>query len=270
MPDPEDGDPPMTTTAAPLRGDATVEQRAELKHLLRTRRHTLEWRNRLFAEADAHGLSQTRALGSISYLNQQPTASDLPTEATTWQIMQLRDLMTTRLVPNPLTHIVNERIAAGTLPYDAADLHIADFLRLPLRAFPAVEPGTGIRGQDVPDGYYSVTDNKGKDRCYHVKGSQAGRRVVKQLEDGGRFRVPGFLINQTLDAIGADLAGAAQRYAQITKRCAACNVPLRDEDKNPGYEAGYGPKCWRDLQDARAAAAALNETAHQENEEPTQ
>lgn len=275
MSDQEDGEQPVPITAAKLLGSATPEQRAELKHLLRTRRHTAEWRTSLFAEAEANGLSQARALGSISYLRQQPAASDLPTEATAWQIMRLRDLATTRLAPGPIVKSLNGRIEAKTLSYDHADLSLRDFERLPLRVFPAGEPGKGIRGQDVPDGYYAIDGTDGRTRCYSVKGSQRGRRVVNQItgsRSSGRARVPGYLVNQTLDAIGVDPAGARRRYAQIAKRCTACNQPLYDDKKNPGYAAGYGPKCWSDRQAARknadaAAALAAGGTPDENSEE---
>lgn len=264
----QDGARPLTAAEARQRGDATPAQREQLKHLLRTRRHTAEWREQLYADASIAGLSQTRALSSIHYLLQQPVDDgNLPTEATAWQAMQLADLMKLKLVPSPLVKTVKARIAAGTIGYDEADRHLTEWQRLPTRMFPAGEPGQGIPAAAVIDGYYALVDTDGRTRCYQVNSPLMGERVVKQFtgkRGSGRARVPRHQVHQVLDAIATDPATAAQRYAQVMKRCSACNQPLHDDQHNPGYPHGYGPKCWADIQKARKVADADHATNTEE------
>lgn len=253
-------------------GSATEAQRAELRHLVRTRRHTTEWREDLFAHAREHGLSETRAIASIAYLRQQPTwDGSPPADATADQITRLRALLAERVAPTPLARSLTERADAGTLAYDAADLAIADLQRLPLRELPAVAAPIG----PVPPGYYAVRGLDGTVHTYRVKES-TGRPRVKRLDGPNLGMVPAYQVMTVVKSIGADLPAAARLYGQATKHCSDCNQPLRDETQ-PGWPHGYGPDCWARLDDARRAAilaaagdSTTNPTAPTDQEAGTQ
>jgi hypothetical protein len=247
----------VALTAAELRtrGDATGDQRAELKALLETRRYTKEWRDRLFGDIAADGgLTQVRANAVLHWLRQQPDLGDTPIHATADQLERIDALLRERIAPGPWARQVRNRIAAGTVTHDQAELYLTDLGRLPKRAFAptAGEPGPRT---STPDGYYSLTGSDGRVRSYRVHTPKGGRQVVDLItgdQPGQRRRIRGYQTGQILRAIAAGAAAAAALYGVTRKACSECNQPLRRTDQ-PGFPHGYGPDCW----DKRQLAATV-------------
>ena len=256
----------MRLTAAEVRerGDATAEQRATLRDLIARKAVTDEWVQRFYADVvAANGLSTGRAAAALNYLTGLADKDTEPTYATTEQGTELRYLIRTRTVPSILARMWLDRLAAGKLTYHEAHLAIADYRRLPLRAFvpPADALPVGARGAEAPDGYFGLTGSDGRVRCYRLF-TRGGVRIVDQItgdQPKQRRRIRGWHAQQVMRAVHADVPAAARLYGETRKHCSDCNQPLEDEDQD-GYAHGYGPKCWTDLQEATAAAAPTTPT----------
>ncbi len=265
----------MTAAEARAGGDATGEQRAELRALIAGKAVADSWVRRFYSDVRAAGgLTRGRASGALIYLRRLPDKTDQPTYATAELGEELRRLVRTRLVPGRIAQMLLLRLDAGELTYVEAQRAIADFQRMPLRSFVAPDPLRTVAGGEAPDGYYALTGTDGRVRRYRVHTLPAtGQRLVDQItgdKHSQRRRLRGSIqATPVLRAIAADLPGAARLYGATFKRCSDCNQPLRDESQ-PGFPHGYGEDCWTARQEVAAASAApapapADETPTEEN-----
>lgn len=238
----------MTAAEARKHGSATADQRAELRSLLARKCYTNEWRDQLYRDAQARGLSRARAMSAIRYLRAQTDRTDQPVYATGNQAIEIRDLVRTQLAPGPWIAPILARLAAGKLRYTDADRTIKDLTRLPARAF--VVPDGPPVVVNFADGYYALTGPDGRVRHYRIH-TVAGLRKVDQIIDPTntkrrrRHRLRGHEARQVIQAVAADPRAAGRLFAETTKRCTECNRPIHDST-NPGFPHGYGPDCWDD------------------------
>lgn len=252
----------MSMTAAEVRacGDATAEQRAELRRLIDSKVAPADWVQRFYDDVrDAGGLSTGVAEQALAHLRRLAAAADntaaveRAVPATAEQAEKLRELIRTRIVPGYLSRLWRSRLDAGQMSSVDAARAIKDHSRLPLRTFvPAGPQQTTAVGLDAPDGYFGLTTN-GDVRCYRIHTLNSGQRVVEQFTGDKateRRRVRGWQITEVLRAVGADVPSAARLFATARKRCSDCNKPLHNENQ-PGWPHGVGPDCW----DKRVAAS---------------
>lgn len=266
----------MTAAEARTRGDATEDQRDQLRQLLQTKRYPKEWRDRFYADVLADkGLSASRAKSVIKWLAAQPNLNGKPIQAPADQVERILYLLRQRIAPGPWARQIRDRIDAGTLTCDEADHYLTDLERLPNRPFVAADgPRPGALAADAPNGYFALTGTDGRVRCYRVHTLNNGCRVVDQFasenrEDsqivgrktGRRRRIPAWQAPNILRAVAADVTTAARLYLATRKRCSDCNQPLDNEDQ-PGWPHGIGPDCWEKRQ---AVAAAAGESAEATN-----
>lgn len=237
-------------TAAQLRtlGDASPDQRAQLRRLLQTKRYPKHWRDRFFEDVrDQRGLSATRAAAVIAWLDRQLDLEGVSNHATTDQVDDLVELLRVRIAPSPIARLLKQQIQDKSLSFDQADLALRDLKRLPLREFPLPGKPGQVRVSDVPDGQYAVVGIDARSRYYKVTTDVVGGREVKNLNGPYRGRLirNASQLERVLREIAADPAAAAKRYGAEAKKCAApqCNRPIWDKSK-PGFEHGFGPECW--------------------------
>lgn len=250
-----------TTTVLPSaeevrdKGDATAEQRAELKKLLEERRYPIGWRRSLFKDVRRDGgLTELRARSTLNWLRQQPYLDGRPAYASDEQVREITDLLRVRLCPGPIARRLRTQITEKTLSWDQADLALVDLRRLPAREYPALPAGQRVHPNAVPDGYYAIVGTDARTHHYHVTTAVLGARKVKRLNGPRKGRnVIRAQVPIVLEQIGVDPAAAAKLYAEEVKQCAACNKPLRKKDQ-PGYAHGFGEKCWADRESARKVA----------------
>lgn len=248
----------LTAAEARTRGDATRDQRTELKQLLETRRYPKEWRDQLFADIVGDGgLTQARVTAVLTWLRSQARL-DGGIRAAAVDIDRILELLRQRIAPGRWARQIRDRITAGTLTVDEATRYLYDLERLPKRAFvtPA-GPRPGAPGTDAPDGYFGLADADGRVRCYRIHTLRTGHLAVDLFtgeKAGQRRRIHGWQATQILRAVAADAAAAARLFATNRHHCSGCNQPLHDATK-PGFEHGYGPDCW----DARRIYLASTE-----------
>lgn len=249
-----------TTDEVRSRGDATDEQRTELRRLITERAVSPVWKHQFYAEVKrAGGLSQTMAADALIYVRSLAAAGCEPAYATPDQGETLRRLARTRLVPSPIRRIWLDQLDTNRLTYQHADRTILEWLRMPhvvyVRTGDLRNPTTGT----APDGYFALTrEEDGRPRCYRVSTNlSTGRRIVEQItgeKPSQRRVVRGVDARHVLTAVADDVATAASRYGEIRARCSDCNQPLKRVDQ-PGYAYGYGPDCWKARQAPAAATA---------------
>ncbi len=237
-------------------GNATTDQRNELRHLLETRRYPKTWRDRFFDDVwNNQGLSNARAIGALNYLRNQAKLDGTPIHATDAQRDELLELFRTRVAPGPWVKLITRQLDKGTLSYERAGQHLAEARRLPLKEFPALpEQGVKVFISALPDGQYAIRGTDARVRFYKVTTDTAGAREVKHLNGPRRNRMirNATELERILEQIAVDPAAAAKLYGEESKHCAApqCNKPLWDKEQ-PGYEHGFGPDCWKKIVAAR-------------------
>lgn len=237
-------------------GNATQEQRAELRALISQKCVTDEWKQRFYADVvQDGGLSNARATSTLTYLRRMPDRSDQPVYATDDQAEQMRKLVLTRVAPRRWITPLMDRLDAGTLTYDLADLTITNLRRQPLKTF--IAPDRPIAdGAPVPDAYYALRRGDGTVRHYRIS-TVGGMRRVDQITgttNTARRRLHGLRAADVIKAVAADPIGAARLFGETRKRCSDCNQPIRENEKNPGFKHGYGPDCWDERQAIRRNA----------------
>lgn len=263
---------PAVMTAAEARqgGDATKAQREELRALIERKCVTNEWKQRFFDDVKKDGgLSSGRAKSTLTYLRRLPDRSDQPVYATEDQAKKMRSLVATRSAPRRWITPLLERLDAGTLTYDMADLTITDLRRLPLKPFIAPDRPVA-HGAPVPDAYYALRTGDGQVRLYRIS-TVGGMRRVDQITgktNTARRRLHGYKAADVIKAVAADPAGAARLYGENSKRCSDCNRPIREGKNNPGFKHGYGPDCWDDRQAVRRNADHSAQLANDTPGEP--
>ncbi len=243
-------------TAAELRerGDASAEQRAELRTLIEQKAVTTEWVRQLYADVRAaEGLTKAAALSHLAYLRGLADRTEQPAYVTEAQAAELELLMRTRMVPTKLIRKWRELINAGTLTYVSVELALRECRRLPLRPYIAATVPTATAGV-APDGYFALVTGDERVLFYrirtlHAEGRRAVEQIVKENPDRRR-RLPAWKADQVLHQVTADVAGAARLYGEQRHRCSRCNQTIDDETK-PGYPYGYGPDCWESIQAER-------------------
>lgn len=243
-------------TAAELRsrGDATAEQRAELRTLLEQKAVPAAWVTQFYADIRASsGLSKAAALSHLGHLRGLANRSEQPAYVTDVQADELAVLMRTRLVPGRLMRKWKALIGDGTFTYINAELALRECRKFPLRPYmSATVPAAA--GEPAPDGYFALITGDEQVRFYrirtlHAEGRRAVEQIVKQNPDRRR-RLPSWQAETVLHQVAADPAGAARLYGEQRHRCSRCNQGIDDETK-PGYEHGYGPDCWDIIQAER-------------------
>lgn len=241
------------------RGDATPEQRAELRALIEQKCVTDEWRQRFYEDIyRANGLSRARANSTLNYLRGLAERSSQPVYATDEQADEIRKLAATKTAPRVWLARILAHLDAGTLTYDMADLHLIDLRRMSPKPFMVPDrPAAG--GAPVRDGYYSLRRGDDSIRHYRLK-TFGGLRQVDQItykvDAAGntrtdRKRVRGYQATEVIRAVAADPAAARRLFAETTSRCTNCNRAIHDSENNPGFPHGYGPDCWDDLEAER-------------------
>ena len=244
-------------TAAELRerGDATAEQRAELRTLIEQKAVTAEWVHQLYDDVrTSEGLSKAAALSHLAHLRGLPDKSDQPAYVTQTQADELELLMRTRMVPRKLMRKWRELIGAKTLTYVSADLALRECRKLPLRPYMAASVPTSAVAGVAPDGYFALVAGDEqvlfyRVRTLHAEGRRAVEQIVKEKPDRRR-RLPSWKAEQVLHQVAADPAEAARLYGERRHKCSRCNQGIDDETK-PGYPYGYGPDCWEIIQAER-------------------
>lgn len=254
----------MTAEEARRNGDATAEQRAELRELIARKCVTDEWRNRFFDDVlEDGGLMKSRASSALAYLRPLADRSEQPVYATAAQTDRIRELLRERLAPRKWVQPLVALLDAGRLPYVNADLMIADLERMVMRKYKVPERLPASVGEGLDDGYYAVVDTNGRVRKYRLV-IRAGMREVWQITGElyrQRHQVRGVQARDVIAVISADPAGAAARYAKTTGRCTACNTKIGEQADNPGYQHGYGPDCWKKREALRLNRDAKAELA---------
>jgi hypothetical protein len=247
-------------TAAELqrRGDATAEQRAELRTLLEQKAVPAAWVGQLYADVRAAGgLSKAAALSHLAHLRGLADKGVQPTYVTKTQADELRVLMRTRMVPGKLVTKWKALIGDGTLTYVAAELALRECRKFPLRPYlPPTVPATA--NGFAPDGYFALVTGDEQVRFFrihtlHAEGRRAVEQIVRQNPDRRR-RIPTWEAETVLHQVAADPAGAARLYGKQRHKCSRCNQGIDDETK-PGYGHGYGPDCWEIIQAERKTPA---------------
>lgn len=248
------------TTADDVRtsGTATTAQRAELRDLLQTKIYPKEWRDQFYADVQADGgLSLARAAGVLKFLRGESDREGCSVRATTEQIEQIEKLLPQRIAPGPWARQIRERITAGTLTAIDADRYLNELDRLPKKVF--VAP-TGLRSVgDAPIGYFAITGDDGRVRCYRIHIAH-GELIVEKFtspDTQKRYRLRHGKATTVLQAVTADPAAAGRLFATTRKHCCDCNQPIRREDQ-PGFADGLGFDCWQH----RQAAATPEGTNH--------
>jgi hypothetical protein len=241
------------------RGDATPEQRGELRALIKGQAVDDAWVQRFYLEVmRARGLSRTAASDALIYLRSLALKGEQPTHAIPAQAEALRGLIRSRIVPTPLATLFRTRYDAGVLAYIEADRMVRDWLRLPLRTY-VVTGTTTIPADQVPDGYFTLRLADGTTRCYRIHSLPAsGHRVVDQItgeKPHQRRRLHGYQALDVVRAVGDDPAAASRLYGETRHRCSACNIKLSDTTQ-PGYPHGFGRDCWEARQAVVPAGAA--------------
>lgn len=236
------------------RGDATTDQRTELRELLQTKVYAKEWRDRMFADVQADGgLTKARAMGVLNWLRAQPNLDGTPVFASSDEVDRIQGLLRTRVAPGPWARQIRHRIAAGTMTRDEAHKYLHDLERLPVRAFVApVGPRPGTPAAGTPNGYFAVDQGDGTIRCYRVHTTRTGQLVVDVFTGpnaGQRRQLHGWKATTVLDSIAVDPAAAGRLFATTRKHCCDCNQPLRREDQ-PGFAHGVGFDCFTKRQAA--------------------
>lgn len=237
------------TTAAEVRerGDASPAERAELRELIARKVVTEEWKETFYADViQDGGLSSARAKGALNYLRKQADRSVEPVYATREQEAEIRELVRVHLAPAPWrqTHMV--LLETGKLTFIQADQFIGQLKRLPKRRH--VPPaGPVASAGNFPDGYYAIRTTGGEVRKYRVVDRGGLREVwrITGFKAGQRCRIRGREAVDIIQCISADPAGAARLWAEVSKRCSACNTDIKEDPKNPGFPHGFGPDCWK-------------------------
>ncbi|MER5608310.1 hypothetical protein ABT059_19870 [Micromonospora tulbaghiae] len=260
------------TPAAAVRdkGSATAPQRAELRALIARKAVTDEWKNQFYADVIADdGLSEARASGALRYLRNLADRAEQPVYATAEQEQQIRELVRTRVAPAPWRHTHMVLLETGTLPYIKADQFIDALLRLPMRKLIPPDGPVAAAG-NFPDGYYAIRTTAGEVEKYRVVDKGGLREVWKITKPGSgrRTRIRGRQAVDVIACIGADPAAASRLWAEVTKRCSACNTDISPDADNLGFPHGFGPKCWRDREALRLNRDARAAIADEHPEEP--
>lgn len=242
------------------RGDATADQRAQLRHLLQTKVYAKEWRDKFYADVLADdGLSKSRATSVLNWLEAQQNLDGTPIYASSDQVDRIQQLLPQRIAPGPWARHIRERIAAGTMTPIEADRYLTELERLPKKVFVApTGPRPGTPAADTPNGYFAVTHPDGKVRCYRVHTEPTGQLVVDVFtgpKAGQRRRLYRDKAIGALEAIAVDPAAAGRLFAATRHHCCDCNQPIRRTDQR-GFADGVGPDCWDKRQAAAAAANA--------------
>lgn len=231
---------------------ASPDQRRELRELVQARAVDPFWRTRLYQQVRAAGqLTRSVALDALFYARACAPAGPLPDRATPEQAAALRDLINTRIVPGPLATVFRRRAESGELTYIEADRWIREWMRLTCKTFVIASDLPRRSGWQAPDGYYGLMHTDGHPRCYriHTLGA-SNRQIVEQITGDGRGqrrKLVGYQATEVLQAVATDRAAAARLYGRTRRHCSACNQPIGDDTK-PGFEHGYGPDCWTELQ----------------------
>ena len=93
---------------------------------------------------------------------------------------------------------------------------------------------------DIPDGYYAVSNNDGDTSFYRVRRHDGRMFIDLQVSDSFN-RIPWTTRKAALDKIRTDGPQAAgERYARELGRCYRCGRTLTDETSR---ELGIGPTC---------------------------
>jgi hypothetical protein len=246
----------MDATDLRTRGDATREQRAELRELLQAKVYTLEWRNQLYADVEAaKGLSQARASSVLTWLRVQPNLDGSPVRATDEQVQEIEKLLRERIRPAPWAKLIRSRITARTMTHVEADRYLRDLRGMPKKVFTA-PTGQRILG-DTPLGYFALTHDDDQVRCYRIHVDGHGALIVEQFngpKPGQRYKLRDHKATTVAKAIAADPAAAGRLFATTRKRCCDCNQRLDREDQ-PGFPHGLGEDCWNNRQAAATATA---------------
>jgi hypothetical protein len=241
-------------TAAEVKelGDATANQREQLRQLIADKAVADSWTQRFYASVlRAQGLTSTAATDALFYLNTLATAGEQPDLALPAQADALRHLVRTRVVPVKLATRLLARLDDGVASYIEADRAIVDWLRMPPRTWfraTDVRRPAGTRPPEMSDGYFAlIASADGRPRCFRIRTRDYDSlRIIEQItgeQPERRRRLYGYQATQVLREIEADPAAAAKLYARTRGRCSACNTKLEKQDQ-PGYEHGYGPDCW--------------------------
>ena len=245
----------LTATDVRSRGDATAEQRTELRTLLADKAVDPRWRTKFFdAVVKAEGLSTAAADDALLYLRSLADRDQQPTHSTPAQADALRRLLRSRIVPGSIARALLARHDQGELTYVQADRAIREWLamaRRPVIAAAELAPGPGAK---APDGYFTVTVADGTTRCYRIHTlAVSGYRVVEQIVTaaGKTRKLHGHEAQLVLREVAANPDEAAALYGRTRRHCSHCNQPLFDK-KQPGYPHGYGRACWEEKQAARA------------------
>jgi len=244
----------LTADEARTRGDATPDQRAELRALIRSKTVTDEWVSRFYRDiCQAGGLSRGRANAALIYLRGLADKTDHPTYATTDQTHAIRGLIRTRLVPGHLANMWLDRLAAGTMTHDEARNTLADLHRAALRTF--VAPDGARRTTDAaPDGFFALTGKDRQPHCYRIFTLPGGGRRVDRITGDTPMdyhRLRGWQASGVMRAVALDVEAAAALYGKTRRRCSDCDQPL--DPAAPGFEQGYSPDCWAARQEVAAA-----------------
>lgn len=134
----------------------------------------------------------------------------------------------------------DQAIAAGLTRDRASDVitrlkgYVANapVVTTPPRAFDAYD--------DIPDGYYAVSNNDGDASFYRVRRHNGRLFIDLQVSDSFN-RIPWVTRKAALDKIRHDTPQAAgERYARELGRCYRCGRTLTDETSR---ELGIGPTC---------------------------
>lgn len=232
-----------------VRDPASVEQRSELRELLKTRAVDPAWRKQLYDRVRAAGdLTNEVAADALFYTRSLAPAGQRPSEAIGVQVDALQQLIRARMVPGPLAAVFRRRAESGDLTYIEADRWIREWMRLPFKAFTVASDLPRRSGWSAPDGYFALMHTDGFPRCYRVHTLPASnRKIVEQIFGDRRTqrrKIAGYQATEALRAIAAEPAGAAKLYARTRKHCARCNQPLEDHCGDPAWDAGYGRDCW--------------------------
>lgn len=236
----------MTADEARSHGDATDDQRRELRELIQVRAVAADWVQRFYASVRrAGGLSRLAATDALIYLRSLSPRGESPELALPTQAAAMRELVKTRIVPTPIARRMLRLYDTGELTYDRADLIISEWLRLPYRDYPLLEDGPANR--EAPDGYYALLAADSMPRAYRVHTRPgSGDVVVQQIfgeKPSQRRAVSRVVADRVMHEVAKDLPAAARLYGETLHRCSDCNSKLWDQTQ-PGFPHGYGPDCW--------------------------
>ncbi len=201
-------------TGIRARGDATAEQRAELRTLIGQKAVPPAWVTTLYDDIRAaDGLSATRAAAALIHLHALPDRIDLPGQASDDQAAELRLLVRTRIVPSPTARRWLGQLDTAQLTYRQAGIALAQARQMARRRF--VIPVQGTPRGPAPDGRFALIGADERVHCYRIHTLTASwRRVVEDITGGEPRKLTGMTAQQVLRAVAADPAAAADRYQQ--------------------------------------------------------